>query len=70
MIGGFFHRWEQRLAEVSRDERVVRPFDWGLDWLGHHTGLFEADPSMAPSPNGWTFWMLIASPECSGIGWS
>ena len=33
MIGRFFHRWEQRLADVSRDERVVRPFEWGLDWI-------------------------------------
>lgn len=33
MISQFFHRWEQRLADVSRGERVVRPFDWGLDWL-------------------------------------
>jgi dienelactone hydrolase len=33
MIQRFFHRWEQRLADISRDERVVRPFDWGLDWL-------------------------------------
>jgi dienelactone hydrolase len=33
MIQRFFHRWEQRLADVSRDQRVVRPFDWGLDWL-------------------------------------
>ena len=33
MISRFFHRWEQRLAEVSRHERVVRPFEWGLEWL-------------------------------------
>jgi hypothetical protein len=33
MIARFFHRWEQRLADVSRDERVVRPFEWGLDWI-------------------------------------
>jgi dienelactone hydrolase len=33
MIGRFFHRWEQRLADTSRDQRVVRPFDWGLDWI-------------------------------------
>jgi dienelactone hydrolase len=33
MIGRFFHRWEQRLADISRDQRVVRPFDWGLDWI-------------------------------------
>jgi hypothetical protein len=28
----FFHGWERRLADVSKD-RVVRPFEWGLDWL-------------------------------------
>ncbi|HZM93574.1 MAG TPA: hypothetical protein VFB92_09145 [Vicinamibacterales bacterium] len=38
MLAPFFHGWERRLASVSKD-RVVRPFDWGLDWLapnGHH----------------------------------
>ena len=38
MIAKFFHRWEQRLADVSRAERVVRPFDWGLDWLPQNGG--------------------------------
>lgn len=33
MVAGFFHRWERRLAETSRADRVVRPFEWGLDWL-------------------------------------
>lgn len=32
MIERVFHRWEQRLASVSKD-RVVRPFEWGIDWL-------------------------------------
>ena len=32
MLSRFFHAWEHRLASVSKD-RVVRPFDWGLDWL-------------------------------------
>ena len=32
MIQSFFHRWEHRLANVSKD-RVVRPFEWGEDWL-------------------------------------
>ena len=32
MISSFFHSWERRLASVSKD-RVVRPFEWGLDWL-------------------------------------
>ena len=38
MLAPFFHAWERRLASVTKD-RVVRPFDWGLDWLapnGHH----------------------------------
>jgi dienelactone hydrolase len=32
MIAPFFDRWERRLASVDTD-RVVRPFEWGLDWL-------------------------------------
>ena len=39
MIANFFHRWERRLADVSKD-RVVRPFEWGTDWIpsnGHHS---------------------------------
>ncbi|MEQ1758215.1 MAG: abhydrolase domain-containing 18 [Vicinamibacterales bacterium] len=32
MITRLFHNWEHRLASVSKD-RVVRPFEWGLDWL-------------------------------------
>jgi dienelactone hydrolase len=32
LLARFFHAWEHRLASVSKD-RVVRPFDWGLDWL-------------------------------------
>src|SRR5918993_2698263 len=32
MLARFFHAWERRLHAVSKD-RVVRPFEWGLDWL-------------------------------------
>jgi dienelactone hydrolase len=32
MLAPFFHAWERRLASVSKD-RVVRPFEWGLEWL-------------------------------------
>jgi dienelactone hydrolase len=42
MLASFFHAWERRLASVTKD-RVVRPFDWGLDWIapnGHH----QTDP--------------------------
>ena len=46
MLQAFFHAWERRLASVTTD-RVVRPFDWGLEWIpgnGHHAG---AEPSAA-----------------------
>ena len=33
MIARGFHAWERRLASVDTN-RVVRPFEWGLDWLG------------------------------------
>lgn len=32
MIARLFHAWERRLVAVTTD-RVVRPFEWGLDWL-------------------------------------
>jgi hypothetical protein len=32
MLQAFFHAWERRLADVTKD-RVVRPFEWGLDWI-------------------------------------
>jgi dienelactone hydrolase len=40
VIEKFFHAWERRLHAVAKD-RVVRPFDWGLDWIeanGHAPG--------------------------------
>ena len=44
MLQAFFHAWERRLASVTTD-RVVRPFDWGLDWVpdnGHAPGTRPA----------------------------
>ena len=32
MITRAFHRWERKLASAATN-RVVRPFDWGLEWL-------------------------------------
>jgi hypothetical protein len=32
MFSYFFHRWERRLAALTKD-RVVRPFEWGLEWV-------------------------------------
>ena len=32
VIAQLFHAWERRLHAASKD-RVVRPFEWGLDWI-------------------------------------
>lgn len=37
MLERLFHAWERRLASVSKD-RVVRPFEWGLDWISGANG--------------------------------
>ena len=33
MISRFFHQWEHRLANLNGTARVVRPFEWGIDWI-------------------------------------
>ena len=45
MLQAFFHAWERRLAAVTKD-RVVRPFDWGLEWIpanGHRPDALPAE---------------------------
>jgi dienelactone hydrolase len=32
MLSWFFHAWERRLAGITKD-RVVRPFEWGTEWI-------------------------------------
>src|SRR5688572_5620785 len=32
MLQAIFHAWERKLASVTTD-RVVRPFEWGLEWI-------------------------------------
>jgi hypothetical protein len=44
VISRFFHAWERRLASVDLT-RVVRPFEWGLDWLDLPTNI--PDPTEA-----------------------
>ena len=41
MLQAFFHAWERQLASVTKD-RVVRPFDWGLDWIPQNGHLKTA----------------------------
>src|SRR5688500_4731064 len=45
MLQAFFHAWERRLASVTTD-RVVRPFEWGLDWIPQN-GRQDQDPREA-----------------------
>ena len=43
MLQAFFHAWERRLSSVTKD-RVVRPFEWGLDWIPDN-GSRETPPT-------------------------
>ncbi len=43
MLARLFHAWEHRLASVTTN-RVVRPFEWGVEWLspnGHDSSPDE-----------------------------
>ncbi len=44
MLRRLFHAWERRLVAVTTD-RVVRPFDWGLDWIPSNGDVAEIPPS-------------------------
>jgi pimeloyl-ACP methyl ester carboxylesterase len=74
VIRRIFHRWERRLNEVDTN-RFVRPFEWGLDWLGLDTPDAAADPLRAI--NGWSertladsdaFYRSPASPDAERQG--
>ena len=58
MLSRVFHNWERRLAAATTD-RVVRPFEWGLEWL-------DADDPVAQGADGdrldaWAAAMLAES---------
>jgi dienelactone hydrolase len=42
LLQPLFHAWERRLAARSKG-RVVRPFDWGLDWIPPNGHAPDAD---------------------------
>jgi hypothetical protein len=44
MLQALFHAWERRLADVTKD-RVVRPFEWGLDWIPENGYRAGAPPA-------------------------
>ena len=43
VLARLFHAWERRLHAVSKD-RVVRPFEWGLDWIETNGPPQDASP--------------------------
>jgi hypothetical protein len=51
MLQAFFHAWERRLASVAKD-RVVRPFEWGLEWIPP-----DGSPAGAAPPEVLTDWV-------------
>jgi hypothetical protein len=69
MIARLFHGWERRLASVDNN-RVVRPFEWGLDWLETLDRVDDGDAFVALSAwadaavaNSDTFYALLPSPS-------
>jgi hypothetical protein len=46
MLQALFHAWERRLADVTTN-RVVRPFEWGLDWIPANGHSARAAPAEA-----------------------
>jgi hypothetical protein len=45
VLARVFHGWERRLASSS--DRVERPFEWGLEWLGQTNGHGDASACAA-----------------------
>src|SRR6476469_5667183 len=44
MLQVLFHAWERRLASVTKD-RVVRPFEWRLEWVRQSGHVSDASPA-------------------------
>jgi hypothetical protein len=43
VLSRVFHEWERRLASATTD-RVVRPFEWGTEWLDDHGAAHASEP--------------------------
>jgi dienelactone hydrolase len=58
VIARVFHGWERKLAAAANN-RVVRPFDWGLDWIGRECA--DAKGSEADRLERWASEMVAQS---------
>ena len=43
MLSRIIYRWERSLAAADNN-RVVRPFEWGADWIAEGGGPPDGDP--------------------------
>ncbi len=50
VIERLFHDWERRLVAATTD-RVVRPFEWGLDWIPDAELATARSPDDRPAPD-------------------
>ena len=50
MIRDYFYRWEQELAAVSQADRLIRPFEWGDEWIEDRDPLVLDARSPIPDP--------------------
>jgi dienelactone hydrolase len=55
MFRSAFHRWERRLASAENN-RVVRPFEWGVEWIppGERPSSQESDDDPAGVVTAWS----------------
>jgi dienelactone hydrolase len=50
MLQAFFHAWERRLADATTD-RVVRPFEWGVEWIADNGNAGTPKNTAADPPH-------------------
>ena len=60
MFTRIFHAWERRLVSVTKD-RIVRPFEWGLEWIPRHECLPRCPPLSVMT--AWASAALAKSPD-------
>jgi hypothetical protein len=59
VLSRVFHHWERRLAAAATD-RVVRPFEWGLEWVDD-AGSAASNESTSERLERWAASMLAES---------
>ena len=62
MLSEVFHAWERRLAAASTN-RVIRPFEWGLDWIDANLQAGPSGPRAAAHLEAWADRMVAESEE-------